>query len=139
MPTVDGLRVGGPRPADGATVGARFELVVPSAPARVTLCFGESEQLAIVLDDQADTLLVDRSAASSDDESDGDPSVAPGAFDASADRPAARIFVDGSIVEVFTGAGRVLTTRVYPVTPPPWRIDASEGCIVWELDSGRAS
>jgi beta-fructofuranosidase len=136
VPTVDDLRVNGPRPADGATVGPQFELVVPSAPARVGLRFGETEQLAIVLDDGDDTLVVDRSAASIDDESHGDPSVAPGAFEESADRPAARIFVDGSIVEVFTSAGRVLTARVYPVTAPPWRIEASAGCTVWELHPG---
>ena len=136
VPTVDDLRVGGPRPASGATVGAQFELVVPSAPARVCLRFGEAEQLAIVLDDRgrhpARRPLGRQRRPRSDDEA----SIAPGAFDESADRPAARIFVDGSIVEVFTGAGRVLTTRVYPVTPPPWRIDAPEGCSVWELAAG---
>ena len=44
-----------------------------------------------------------------------------------------RVFVDGSIVEVFTSAGRSVTTRVYPTHAPPWTLEAPEGVMVWEL------
>jgi beta-fructofuranosidase len=47
--------------------------------------------------------------------------------------PAIRILVDGSIVELFTSAGKVLTTRVYPTTPSPWRIKSPTDTLVWEL------
>jgi hypothetical protein len=59
------------------------------------------------------------------------------AFDEASDRPAASVFVDGSIIEVLTSAGRVLTTRVYPVSPPPWRVEAPEGCEAWTLATPR--
>jgi beta-fructofuranosidase len=47
--------------------------------------------------------------------------------------PGVRIFLDGSVVEVFTSAGRSITCRVYPTAPPPWEIEAPDGTTVWEL------
>ena len=46
------------------------------------------------------------------------------------------MFIDGSIIEIFTTAGRVLTTRAYPTTAPPWRVDASTEATVWDLSAG---
>ena len=45
----------------------------------------------------------------------------------------ARIFLDGSVLEVFTSSGRVLSTRVYPTTPPPWRVEAPSNARHWPL------
>ncbi|HEY3558433.1 MAG TPA: GH32 C-terminal domain-containing protein, partial [Kribbella sp.] len=56
------------------------------------------------------------------------------AFDPSSGRPAARIFLDGSVLEVFTSAGRVLSTRVYPTTPPTWQLEAPPDAHFWTLD-----
>jgi beta-fructofuranosidase len=95
--------------------------------------FGEAEYLDVVCDADANSLTVDRTSASTDPGVHGGTATAKNAFDDSASRPAARIFIDGSIIEVFTSAGQVLTTRVYPVNPPPWRIEAPEGCTVWTL------
>lgn len=36
--------------------------------------------------------------------------------------PVHRIFVDGSLIEVFTGDGRTFTTRAYPSRDPAWRL-----------------
>jgi beta-fructofuranosidase len=133
IPSVTGLRVGSAAPAAGAVVGAQCEIVVPTAPASLRLCFGATEHLDVVLESDANTLTVDRTAASTDPAAHGGSATARDAFDNSTGRPAARIFVDGSMVEVFTSGGQVLTTRVYPVTPPPWRIEAPEGTEVWRL------
>jgi beta-fructofuranosidase len=133
IPSVTGLRAGAPAPVAGARVGAQCEIVVPTAPACVRLRFSPTEHFDVVLDSEANALTVDRNAASTDPASHGGEAVASDAFDDSTGHPAARIFVDGSIVEVFTSAGRVLTTRVYPVTPPPWELEAPEGCEVWSL------
>ena len=110
---------------------------MPTAPAHVRLCFGATEHLDVVLEAEANILTVDRTAASTDPAAHGGTATAHDAFDDATGRPAARIFIDGSIVEVFTSAGQVLTTRVYPVTPPPWQIEAPEGCEVWTLATPR--
>lgn len=109
---------------------------MPTPAGRLTLHFGEGEHLDVTCDADADTVTIDRSRAGADADSHGggaSTATAAGAFDGSSDRPAVRIFLDGSVVEVFTSAGRVLTTRVYPENPPPWRIEAPHGCTVWQL------
>ena len=137
VPTVRELRVGTAAPADDAALGAQFEIVVPIAPARVRLHFGRAEHLDIVLQADQNSLTVDRTAASTDPHAHRGTATADDAFDEASDRPAASIFVDGSIIEVFTSAGRVLTTRVYPVSPPPWRVEAPEECEAWTLATPR--
>ena len=138
VPTVRELRVGPAAPADGAALGAQFEIVVPTAPAHVRLRFGSAEHLDVVLEAEAEQpdRRPDRRQHGS-----RTPIAAPQRpmtrSTTLPDRPAASIFVDGSIIEVFTSAGRVLTTRVYPVTPPPWRVEAPEGCEAWTLATPR--
>ncbi|CAM5471433.1 glycoside hydrolase family 32 protein [Leifsonia shinshuensis] len=131
-PAVEALRSGPGRPADGATIGAQAELVLPAVSGTVRLRFGADEWLDLAVDLEAGTLSLDRSAAS----------TAPGvetagalAVEAFGDRAewAARVFLDGSVVEVFTSAGRSITTRVYPTTPPPWRVEAPAGTVVWDV------
>ncbi|GAA3616982.1 glycoside hydrolase family 32 protein [Microlunatus ginsengisoli] len=133
LPTTAELRVGPATRASEARVSPQCEIVVPSAGARVRLQFGDEEYLEVICDAEANALIIDRTGASSRADVHGGTVTAPDAFDAAAGRPAARIFVDGSVVEVFTSAGRVLTTRVYPVGAPPWRIAAPDGCTVWAL------
>ena len=41
--------------------------------------------------------------------------------------------VDGSVVEIFTSAGRSLTSRVYPVAAPDWTVHASADAVVHDL------
>lgn len=132
---LEALRVGPPRPADGAVIGAQAEIVLPAATGRLRLRFGEDEYLDVLLDEAAGTIEVDGHAASVDERAHGRRASATDAFDASSERPGLRVFVDGSVVEIFTSAGRSLTTRVYPVTPPPWRVEAPEGAQVWELEA----
>jgi beta-fructofuranosidase len=87
----------------------------------------------VVVDLSADTLTIDRTHASLDDHAHGGRMQATDAFDPASGAPAARIFLDGSVLEVFTSAGRVLSTRVYPTTPPAWRIEAPAGAQYWPL------
>ena len=133
VPSVAGLRIGNVAPAADAMVGAQCEIVVPTASGRVRLHFGEAEHLDLNFNADANSLTVDRTTASTDSDAHGGTATAQDAFDDTSGRPAARIFVDGSVIEVFTSAGQVLTTRVYPVSPPPWRVEAPEGCEVWAL------
>ena len=136
VPTATGLRRGTARPADGATVGAQTEIVVPHAPARVRLRFAEEEHVELVLDADANTLTVDRTRASAGVAFGGGSMAVDDAFDPTAGRPAARVFVDGSIIEVFSSSGSVLNTRVYPSSPPEWTVEASTGSEVWDLVGG---
>lgn len=133
-PAVDSLRVGAPRPARNATVGAQIDIVVP-APATgcVRLRFSATEYLDISIDAEANTVTIDRTNASSDARAHSGCAVAASAFDDSASRPAVRVLVDGSIVEVFTSAGRALTTRVYPTQMPPWVVECPAQALVWQL------
>ncbi|WIB60885.1 glycoside hydrolase family 32 protein [Curtobacterium sp. MCLR17_007] len=134
-PAVTALRTGSAHPAHGATIGAQAEVVLPVP---VTGCirvrFSETEHLDIRIDVDADTLTVDRASASTDHRADPTPAVVRAPFDRSADRPAVRLLLDGSVVELFTSAGRSVTTRVYPTQPPPWRVEAPEQTVVWSLD-----
>ncbi len=132
-PAVDALRLGEARSADGATIDAQAEIVVPAAASgTVRLRFGAGEHLDIALDPEAGMLTLDRSSASVDPDVDTDGATAAHAFGDRTDW-AARILLDGSVVEVFTSAGRSITSRVYPTTPPPWRVEAPAGAVVWDL------
>ncbi|HEX2856686.1 MAG TPA: glycoside hydrolase family 32 protein [Propionibacteriaceae bacterium] len=132
-PDVEALRVGSARPADGAVIGAQAEIAVPATTGTLRLRFGDDEHLDIHLDRAAGTVAIDRDAASADERAHGGQAVAAEAFDPASERPGVRVFVDGSVVEVFTSAGRSFTTRVYPLAAPPWRIEAPEGSLVWDL------
>ncbi len=133
VPTAANLRSGESRPAEGATVGAQCEIELPTAPARLRLRFDDTQQLEITADADSNSLTIERTDGTAGA---GRTVSASAAFQATSSRPAVRVFIDGSIVEVFTSAGRVLTTRAYPTTPPPWPLDASTDAVVWDLDAG---
>ena len=131
-PAVDALRTGDARSADGARIGARAEIVVPAASGAVRLDFGPDEYCTIELDPAAGTVAFDRTHASLDAGAHRDRAVAPDAFDDSG-RAAVRVFLDGSVVEIFTSAGRSLTSRVYPLAAPEWTVRAPAGAVVHDL------
>jgi beta-fructofuranosidase len=132
-PKLDALRTSAPRAADGAVITAQAEIAVPTASGRLRLRYGPEEHLDIVLDADAGTVEIDRTQASCDPRAHTGPAAVADAFDATSDRPGIRVFIDGSIIEVFTSSGRSLTTRVYPTNPPPWYVEAPEGTRVWDL------
>jgi beta-fructofuranosidase len=132
VPTVDTLRTGPGVPADGCTTGPQCEIAVPEGPGQVVIRFGDQERVVIELD--ADTLTIDRTQASLALHAHRDRMQVADAFDPASGRPAARIFLDGSVLEVFTSAGRVLSTRVYPTTPPTWQVEAPPNAHFWTLD-----
>ncbi|MFC6155132.1 glycoside hydrolase family 32 protein [Kribbella jiaozuonensis] len=123
VPTIDTLRMDSP--------GAQCEIVVSEGSGRVVVHFSDEEYLIFELD--ADTFAIDRSHASLSPFAHGGRMEVTDAFDPASGRPAVRIFIDGSVVEAFTSAGRVLSTRVYPTTPPPWRVEAPANSQHWGL------
>ena len=133
VPTVGTLRNGSGSTADGVSTTAQCEIEVPEGSGRVVVQFGDGERLEIELDAAAGTLTIDRSQAGIDVHAHDGRMQATDAFDQTSDRPAARIFLDGSVLEVFTSSGRVLSTRVYPTTPPPWRVEAPSNARHWPL------
>ena len=133
-PSVDSLRLGAPRRGRGAAIGARAEIVLPDATTgQIRLRFSETEHLDVHVDAEGDLLTIERTQASTDARAERSAATATAAFDPSTGLPAVRVFVDGSIIEVFTSAGRSLTTRVYPTTAPPWTVEAPEDVMVWGL------
>lgn len=133
VPTADTLRCGAATPADGATIGPQTEIAVPSPCGRVAVWFDDRHWLEIGLDGTTGIATVDRRQASADPYAHRSVMSAPGAFDLDSRRPAARIFLDGSVVEVFTSAGRVFSTRVYPNSAAGWRLEAPPDAWCWEL------
>ncbi|MCC8907438.1 glycoside hydrolase family 32 protein [Curtobacterium sp. GD1] len=134
-PALDALRVGSATDGRAETIGAQAEIVLQDpVTGRIRVRFSDAEFLDIVVDTEADTLTVDRSCASTDQRADRRPAEIRHPFDAAADRPAVRVLLDGSVVEVFTSAGRSVTTRVYPVQAPPWTVEAPEGASWWPLE-----
>ncbi|PCN48675.1 hypothetical protein Csp2054_06180 [Curtobacterium sp. 'Ferrero'] len=131
---VDALRRGEAQPGHGATIGAQTEIVLPTpVDGCIRIRFGADEHLDIVVDTAADTLTVDRSRASTDHRADPSSAVVRAPFDPDSDLPAVRVLLDGSVVEVFTSAGRSVTTRVYPLQAPPWSVEAPAGASYWAL------
>lgn len=145
VPEMASLRTapeGRPVPDVADDLPAQFEFLlelggVAEEMCSVRLAFGDAEQLTVSIDRAAGTVTVDRSHASSDPRADGGVATvvagglaAPGAT--------LRGFVDGSIMELFLSTGEVVTTRFYPTSPPPWRLELSGGApgaqlTVWPL------
>lgn len=144
------------RVVDG--VPAQFELelrlTVPSQehpPTQVRLVTAGSdadaerpEHLMVVVDWRAGTVVLDRDAASRDDRSHRgrftmDDAVVPAGTDGRSVE--LRLLVDGSVGELFSATGQVLTTRFYPTGTPPWTLQVDPGgplhgeVTVWRLRS----
>lgn len=133
-PALVDLRVGEACPADGAALAAQSELVVPSGVAgRVRLRFAADEWVDIELDPLRGTVTIDTDHASTDARARGGRVVAFDAFDEASDRAALRVFLDGSVLEAFTSAGRSLTTRAYPLSGSGWTVEAPHGVTLWNL------
>lgn len=131
-PALTGLRAGEGRSASGTSLGAQAELFIPSVSGVTRIRFGEDEWCDVILDVDAGTVAVDRTHASRDGRADGGSWVAENAFGASSSS-GVRVFLDGSVIEVFTPGGRSLTLRVYPLAAPPWHVEAPDGSTVWDL------
>lgn len=132
-PALAGLRAGGLRPADGSTLSPQSEIAVPAGTGRLRLRFGAEEWVDIDLESAQGTVTIDTDHASTSSRARGGRAVARDAFDASSGRPAVRVFLDGSVIEVFTSAGRSLTTRAYPLSGTAWTLEAAVDAVVWTL------
>lgn len=107
------------------------------------LAFGPHESLHIQLDPERDELCIDHRNASRDPRATGGIIVVKDAFTnctgtTTQDAAGARIYLDGSVMEIFTSSGRTATLRYYPTTPPPYRLSAQGGPAslqVWQLSA----
>lgn len=117
----DGLRL------TGLPAQAEIRLVLADddddPDTRLRITFSESEHLDLLIDRIQSTIVIDRTLASSDLRAVRDrihfvePHAGPGrALELT-------LYLDGSIVELFTSSGRCATVRMYPTTPPPWELD----------------
>lgn len=127
---VEALRIYPSRPGHDATIGAQVEILLPPHSGTTKVIFRGEEQIQIVVDTEANTLTLNRSTVG--DGFDDAPALIENAY---SDREpwAARIFVDGSLIEIFTNAGRTITSRFYSTGAPPWHIEAPLGTLVWDL------
>lgn len=132
-PALLALRAGAARPANDAVLGAQSEIVSPAVEGRIRLRFGADEWVDIDMDPKRGTVTIDTDHASADARARGGRVVARHAFDETSDRSGLRVFLDGSVIEVFTSAGRSLTTRAYPLSSSGWSIEAPDSAVVRNL------
>jgi beta-fructofuranosidase len=119
--------------------GTAFELEVTPNGRRIDIeiRFSGDEYFALALDPIAGTVTMDAVSASNDPRAHGSRVAFADPLDAD---DSVRLFVDGSILELFTGSGRSATMRVYPTTPPPWRVlldDPEAEVRLWMLAADR--
>lgn len=133
LPGLERLRASGPHRGDGAVIGAQAELAIPHVSGVTRIDFGRDEWLTLEVDIRSGSLTIDRSRSSRDPRAVRRTITIRNAFDVGAVRPAARVLLDGSTLEVFTSAGRAAATRIYPLSAPPWRVTAAEDVLVWAL------
>lgn len=127
-----------------AEVPPQFELELTlaarkrTAPLRIRLELGPGEGLECAVDLETCEISLDTTAASVDPRAFGnfarfvDPALG------SAATATVSLFVDGSIVELFSSGGRCATTRMYPTAKPPWSLQIEglgelDGLACWEL------
>ena len=125
-------------------VPAAFELRIEIAaghtdPIELELRASTTERLNIRILPQEGSIDIDRSIGSEDLRAHTtglaftDPTMGAGGR--------VSIFIDGSILEIFSPDGYVATTRFYPVTPPPWTMSISglntSDIACWPLKDGR--
>jgi beta-fructofuranosidase len=128
--TLDGL---------GAQLEFLLECINESGGAcALRLHFGQAEYLEISVDYDAGRVSIDRDHASNDPRADSRVFTVADLDDLRSPAEGIRGFVDGSILELFLPGGRVATTRFYPISPPPWRLEliGTPGMArvsVWEL------
>jgi beta-fructofuranosidase len=112
--------------------GARLDVVTFETPAR-------TERTTLTWTDER--LVLDRSASSLDPRTDASDLAMP--LTAADDHLSLRLFVDGSVLTAFAGAGDCLTGRVYPTRTDATgvRLLAREGAVAVDLEGwtlGRA-
>ena len=126
-----------------SAVPAQLELALHAAAGEgepsigVELSFSPTERLTLAIDRRTGTIELDRDHSSADPRAFGgrvsfvDPLVAE------TDVVDIRLFLDGSILELFTGSGRCATMRFYPLGPPPWTVSVrgAGNAELWPLAS----
>ncbi len=142
LPALAGLRDGhheivGRNGADELPAQLELEATMTlGAQLTIRVQFSDQEHLHIHADRDRRVVILDRNHASTDLRAAGGVTQIADAF--GDDGPAdLRIFLDGSVLEVFTSAGRVATMRYYPTAPPPYRVKITSGdpdaVRIWQL------
>jgi beta-fructofuranosidase len=126
-------------------LGAQFEFLLDCINESGGACvlrlhFGQVEYLEISVDHEAGRVSINRDHASIDPRADRGVFTVADLDNLRSAAEGMRGFVDGSILELFLPSGRVATTRFYPTSPPPWRLELRGAAgvarvCVWELTS----
>lgn len=138
VPALDTLRIDQENGEDFIASSSAFELRLPHVSGVTRIACGEREWIDVRLDVEENVLTVSRDNASVDSRAHRGVMSVADAFNPDRSADAIRVFVDGSIIEAFTSAGRVLSTRVYPTSPPPWKIETPGKAIFHHLSSARS-
>lgn len=141
------LEVAAPRPGELNVAGVPAQVEIRlSLPARtraklvtVRMRFSMDEYLEIAIDRRSGLVVFDVSHASTDARATSQHFSMNIERDDSESGFMFVMYVDGSILELFTGSGRCATVRMYPTAPPPWTLDI-EGDLIganlrcWSLE-----
>lgn len=124
-----------------ARISAQAELRMRSEGSETTgVRIGTATEFVdIRVDPSAGSITIDLTAASRDPRAHGEVVVMQDPLiDGTVEL---RIFLDGSVLEVFSSTGRVATCRMYPLAPPPWTVGTSGAVSLtyWDLAASRPS
>lgn len=139
-PSLTALRVAELQPSPTCEATAQLEIeaqVAEGGRGGLRLTFGTDDWLSLDIDDASSTVSVELAVPPGGRSADVTSSVICDALRPGSGAPSVRIFVDGSIAEVFTSAGRVFTVRFYAQSPPPWQLSTHglERVAAWSLDT----
>lgn len=90
----------------------------------LTLRFSDAERMRIAVDRTSHVITLDRSQASQDPRATRSGVTVSPVTPVTEEPLRISVYVDGSMMEIFTSDGSVATIRFYPLRPPPWRLEA---------------
>ncbi|MGN6743175.1 MAG: GH32 C-terminal domain-containing protein, partial [Amnibacterium sp.] len=120
---------------DSASIGAHAELLIECrGDTSASVRFGTSEEaVEIRIEPGRDLVTIDLTKASRDARAHG--GIVPIEEVGLHGIIQLRVFLDGSVLEVFASSGRVATCRLYPLEAPPWtlQIQGAVALAYWDF------
>lgn len=109
----------------GIPAQSEIEATIARGPgsAGINIRFSGTELLQMSVDRVNHVVTIDRTAASKDPRATGGTITVPPTAPITGEPLQLSVYLDGSIMEIFTSDGSVATIRIYPLSAPPWILE----------------